>query len=202
MEQLEHCKDDLMHDTWEYLERNQNVMISSSLKITAFSWVWLSTTFGKYKEKALEVAEFQRNWLELHAALDYILVYLPRMHSNDDYPSVESRVGCFTTQPLIAQECYSAGIPVWLIRSLDSISPEVQILQICSMSEPPHDLHMDLRLNKNYPIIYHGPPDHPLHYIEQHKFTCSRMLYFHPSGCRVVAPSEDQLEWLQLESHT
>ena len=203
MEQLEHCKKEIMRDTREYLERNPNaVAISSAHAVTAFSWVRLSSILGKYEEKALEVTEFQRNLLELRAALDYMLIYLPRMHSNDGYSSVEPRMGCFTTQPLIAQEYYSAGIPVWLIRSLDSISPEIRISQICSMSDPPNELRMDLRPNETYPVIYRGPPDHPLHYIEQHKFARSTLLYFHPSGDRVLDPSENQLGSLQPESHT
>jgi hypothetical protein len=203
MDQLDHCKRDIMDDTRRYLEQNpKDVVISAARSVTAFSWVRLSTILGKYEEKALEVTEFQRNWLDLRASLDYLQIYHPRMYTNDGYASVEPRVGCFTTQPIIAQEFYSAGIPVWLIRSLDSISPEIRITQICSISEPPDDIRMDRRPNENYPIIYCGPADHPLHYIEQHKFTRSRMLYFHPSGHRVLMPSGDQLGSLQPESHT
>jgi hypothetical protein len=203
MEELEHCKRDIMHDAREYLERHpEDAVVLAARSATAFSWVRLSTLLGKYEEKALEISEFQRNWLDLRASLDYLQIYHPRMYSNDGYASVEPRIGCFTTQPIVAQEFYSAGIPVWLIRSLDSIGPEICITKICSMSEPPCDIRMDLRPNENYPVIYRGPGDHPLHYIEQHKFTRSRMLYFHPSGYRVSTLSGDGLGSLQPESHT
>ena len=192
-----------MYNACEYLVRYpKDAVVLAARSATAFSWVRLSMLLRKYEEKALEISEFQRNWPDLCASLDYLQIYHPCMYSNDGYASVEPRIGCFTSQPIVAQEFYSAGILVWFIRSLDSIGPEICITKICSMSEPPHDIRMDLQPNENYPVIYHGPGDHPLHYIEQHKFTRSRMLYFHSSGYRVSMLSVNGLGSFQPELHT
>ena len=90
MEELEHCKRDIMHDAREYLERHpEDAVVLAARSATAFSWVRLSTLLGKYEEKALEISEFQRNWLDLRASLDYLQIYHPCMYSNDGYASVE-----------------------------------------------------------------------------------------------------------------
>ena len=151
MEELEHCKRDIMHDAHEYLERHpEDVVVLAARSATAFSWVQLSTLLGEYEEKALEISEFQRNWLDLYASLDYLQIYHPRMYSNDGYASVEPRIGCFTTQPIVIQEFYSAGIPVWLICSQDSIGPEICITKICSMSEPPRDIRICVQIGDTW----------------------------------------------------
>ena len=69
----------------------------------------------------MELSEVQRSYLELKAIMDYYTWRLPRIRTKVDPPSVDvpgmlDVVGCITSQPLIAQECFVAGIPVWLLR--------------------------------------------------------------------------------------
>jgi hypothetical protein len=92
---------------------------------------------GKFEEKALEIIEFQRNFLELHAALDYLTEYFPHMHSQMSRAAVSSSImGCFTFSPIITQEFFAAGIPVWVICSINGIGTNITIDKIVKVHPP------------------------------------------------------------------
>jgi hypothetical protein len=74
----------------------------------------LKTTFT---EMRVSVTEFQRFYLELYGCLDYLEICIP--HMNGEKPAAESVMNCigaFTHIPLIVQQFYSAGLPVWFLR--------------------------------------------------------------------------------------
>lgn len=69
------------------------------------------------RQMAYAVTLVQRLYLELTGALDYILIYKPRMDGITEPASrITWTVGVFTTDPVVAQEFFKAGIPFWLIR--------------------------------------------------------------------------------------
>ncbi|KAK0494258.1 hypothetical protein EDD18DRAFT_1077582 [Armillaria luteobubalina] len=74
----------------------------------------------------LNVQETQRVLLYLQALLDYMLVYKPRFHSISDSTVVQMAdsgvTGAFTTNMQIAQDFFRAGIPVWIIHTVDQLS--------------------------------------------------------------------------------
>ncbi|KAK0505591.1 hypothetical protein EDD18DRAFT_1344405 [Armillaria luteobubalina] len=74
----------------------------------------------------LNVQETQRVSLYLQALLDYMLVYKPRINSISDSTAVRTAdsgvTGAFTTNMQIAQDFFRAGIPVWIIRTVDQLS--------------------------------------------------------------------------------
>ena len=203
MEMLETRKETLFDDTRRYLKSHGSVMISSSLNICNHCWVRLRFLPGTYEGKCLEVVEFQRTFLDLYGAWEFEAKYLPRMHStNVDIGVDENRVGCFTVQPHIAQEFFSAG-PVWFVHPLESIGEELPLKEVVPILEAKPDIRLDHRPNQHYPVIYRGPANDAQHYVMQHKFMHTRMVYVNPvDGKRVKNPRADQIESLEAESHT
>ncbi|KAK0477478.1 hypothetical protein EDD18DRAFT_1365458 [Armillaria luteobubalina] len=89
----------------------------------------------------VSVAETQRLVLELQAFMDYVSIYQPRMIGASPRPpedgqlAVRHLVGVFTMNHTVAQECFWAGIPVWLIYPLAS-APTVRIDALDEIQEP------------------------------------------------------------------
>ncbi len=74
----------------------------------------LKTTFT---EMGFGVTEFQRYYLEVHALLDYLELYKPRMDGQKPAATtVANCVGIFTNIGRVTQDFCTAGIPVWLLR--------------------------------------------------------------------------------------
>jgi hypothetical protein len=75
----------------------------------------LKTTFT---EMIIGVTEFQRYYLEIHGCLDYLEIYKPRMDGvKPAVTSVMNCIGAITNIPRIVQDFYTAGLPVWFLRS-------------------------------------------------------------------------------------
>ena len=137
MTALERYKEDILWESKEHLMRTPLITISSARVVMSFSWVRLQYNVGKFKEKALEVIEFQRKILELRTALDYLIEYFPHMHSQMSRAAVSSSImGCFMFSPIITQEFFAASILVWLIHSIDSIGTNIAIDKIVKVRPP------------------------------------------------------------------
>ena len=77
---------------------------------------YLKTTFT---QMVFGVTEFQRCYLEILGLLDYLEIYRPRMDGK--FPPATSAancVGAFTNAPNVAQDFFTASIPVWFIQPL------------------------------------------------------------------------------------
>jgi len=72
-----------------------------------------------YKEILLAVAEFQRAVLDIHAWIDFVEVYQPRLFPGPNgvvkYEANQNLMGAFTEKVQVAQQLHAMGIPVWLI---------------------------------------------------------------------------------------
>ena len=67
-------------------------------------------------EMRIGVAEFQRYYLEIYGCLDYLEIYKPRMDgARPAAESVMNSIGAFTNVPRIAQDFYTAGLPIWFL---------------------------------------------------------------------------------------
>jgi hypothetical protein len=74
----------------------------------------LKTTFT---EMRIGVTEFQRYYLEVYGCLDYMEIYVPRMDgAKPPAESIMNCVGAITNIPRIAQDFFTAGLPVWFLR--------------------------------------------------------------------------------------
>lgn len=206
IDELKEHKNVLAFDVRDYLNQKPSTIIAGSLTVMAHSWVRFIDIPGIFEEKCLEVTEFQRNWLELKAALDYEKIYIPRMCNSTSNIVVDDRMGCFTLQPNIAQEFFAAGLPVWWIRPIETVGPNTRIDSIGDMLDGKDNVCLDKRPDHNYPVIYRGPATDDLRYIAQHKFTRSRMVYYNPvNGYRIpehMMDPDPHLRGIHASSHS
>ncbi|KAK7041209.1 hypothetical protein R3P38DRAFT_2768577 [Favolaschia claudopus] len=81
-----------------------------------------------YTRMRLGVVSVQREYLELTGLLRYMTRYKPRMDGTNDCTantaSPDHCIGCFTDNPRIAQLCWQACLPFWLIRPLRAFADE------------------------------------------------------------------------------
>ena len=132
-------------------------------------------------EMRFGVAEFQRYYLELVAALDYLEVFQPRMIGTMPAPdTVEKRVGIFTTTPRIAEEFFSAGLPVWLVQDEDvAIASTINVVAH-ALPRQPH-LYVCLQdYDPVFPNIYIGRSDVPLKHTAIHRYSRTWLVYGNP----------------------
>jgi hypothetical protein len=181
MDRLEMRKEEVFGNVRNYLEGINSDFIGAMFIIAVASWVRLHVQPEKYEEKCLEVTEFQRNWLELYACYKWETIYMRRIVFNPSSSRIaDHRVGCFTMKPMVVQEMFSAGIPVWYIRPLESIGGRINVEEIGMIVEPHTNLCQDKQPNAEYPTIFRGPTEDPDRYIQQHKFTRSRTVFTNP----------------------
>ncbi len=102
----------------------------------------LPLTFERLR---LSVAETQRLVLELQAVMDYVTVYRPRMVGTHMRPPENGQraddhlSGVFTMNVTVVQECFRAGVPVWMIRPLaDAARIRIDALGRIQEPEPPY----------------------------------------------------------------
>jgi len=145
------------------------------------SWERLRNMPGTFEEKALELAEFQRAWLECRGALDYGTVYYPRTCINVGYDGkVKDIMGCFTEKAQVVQECFSAGIPVWFVRSWDSLARDTRVDREVPILKAEECLMLKRRSGFEYPVIYNGPANSDEYFKSQLRYTRSRMMWGDP----------------------
>lgn len=93
-----------------------------------------------FRQTNFGLSQVQRYYLEIVAALDYLMVYKPRMDGvAPPATQVAATVGTFTTDMLIAQEFVRAGLPVWLIRPYNRL-PATRIDALKTLRLPEHFL--------------------------------------------------------------
>lgn len=85
----------------------------------------------KMRDLRLLVADFQRCWLDLYAFLVYELEIRPRRTKLDDNMAAwevnTAWMGCFSDQESVVMKMWEAGIPVWHIRKLNELPPDLKI---------------------------------------------------------------------------
>ncbi|RDB15399.1 hypothetical protein Hypma_004551 [Hypsizygus marmoreus] len=127
----------------------------------------LASTAMTFKQLTLAVAELQRIMLDIHAIIDYSRLFYPRLFPKpDDRGKVvevdHTRMGAFTEDVLIAEQLLQMGIPVWLLRPVTTIPPDMNMFEESPM-KPPMDMVIedwggDQLGDRPFPVIYEGPP--------------------------------------------
>ena len=125
-----------------------------------------------YKEILLAVAEFQRAVLDIHAWIDFVDVYQPRLRPGpngelEKHDANQDLMGAFTEKVAVAQHLHSMGISVWLIQ------PSFRILPTMNVNMPSLQRHSDdivlhhfadgLGNPDPYPVLTVGPPSTELY---------------------------------------
>ena len=160
-----------------------SMLIDSGLVTLVHTWVRLDGSPGTLEEKCMELSEVQQSYLKLKAIMDYYAWRLPRIRTKvdppgADVPGILDVVGCITSQPLIAQECFVAGIPVWLMRDYRILfGGGIRVDQLVPFTEAKSVLTLEDRPGRNYRIIFRGLRSDEGRFKEQHRFMRSRLIW-------------------------
>lgn len=164
-----------------------SMLMDSGLVMLTHTWVRLDSSPGTLEEKCMELSEVQRSYLELNAIMDYYAWRLPRILTKVDppvdIPGIFDVVGCITSRPQIAQECFVAGIPVWLMRDYRILlGGGTRVDQLVPFTEAKSVLTLEDRPGRNYRIIFRGLRSDEGRFKEQHRFMRSRLIWTDPWG--------------------
>jgi hypothetical protein len=123
----------------------------------------LRHTMFTFRDLLLQVAEFQYCWLTSLAWIDWMEKFYVRFYQPLDsiiHTVDTTLMGTVTVNPIVAQQCFRAGIPVWLVRRADEIPRDMNII---SVVEPvlPNYVTDDYEENGKvvpFPNLYRGLP--------------------------------------------
>jgi len=149
--------------------------LSSELERSLIRLRAVATT---YRGAMVSLRLVQRLWLELHALMDYVHLYLPCIEGTA--PPVKPNrkiVGCFVHDPNSAQRLFAAGIPYWLIREVRTFHSE-NILSLDSVMQPGDVLVLD-DYSSYAPRIYQGDSNDN-RYLAIHRHTTRYLRYADP----------------------
>jgi hypothetical protein len=142
---------------------NPNKLLLVLVRAMQDSFTRLDSLKTTFTEMRVGISEFQRYYLEVHGMLDYMEIYKPRMDgARCPAESVENCVGAFTHIPRIAQDFYTAGLPVWLLRpsTVWDTAARCNILKIITPLDPANILCVSEHFPP-FPSIFYGPPNDP-----------------------------------------
>ncbi|KAJ7502481.1 hypothetical protein B0H11DRAFT_2223395 [Mycena galericulata] len=98
----------------------------------------LQTLPCTYTRMVMGVTNVQRAYLQLAGLISYMTIYKPRMDNSASVSGLsttpDDRVGVFTSDPVIAQQFYTARLPYWFIRPLAAFVDE-RILSVATPVE-------------------------------------------------------------------
>lgn len=135
----------------------------------------LTGALGTFEEKALELVEFQRAWLELKGWMNLCRFTKERLRGNEEAKGTEDCIGCFVEVRGVALEMYTMGVPVWFLRPKeDVIAGGIRIQRpTTSLIKPIHwNPAVVLTEASGFPVIFRGSPRKYGygHYISQQQF--------------------------------
>ncbi|KAI5989930.1 hypothetical protein EDD15DRAFT_2370228 [Pisolithus albus] len=115
-----------------------------------------------FRDLVVFVSQLQRTLLDIHAALEYIEILYPLL---TNVPSTPVRanpnwMGCFTNNTQICEVLYFTGVPVWLVRREEFISPTMNIVRPVRLTFPDDivkAMYTENGVAKPFPSIYRGP---------------------------------------------
>lgn len=127
------------------------------VKMMEHGLLCLESVVTAYHQMAAGVQDVQRSWLEVVVMLDYMQIYKPHMDSPEYViPPTQpaNMIGVFTNEIQVAQDCFIAGLPVWLIWPVTEFI-DVSIQQIVLLVLP-NELLIVEPLSNSDSYIYEG----------------------------------------------
>ncbi|KAF9487411.1 hypothetical protein BDN71DRAFT_1436868 [Pleurotus eryngii] len=99
----------------------------------------LSTFTTTFPNILFLVAEVQRCWLNLHAYIDYMILFKQELaklcSSVTKFPPCHQFISAITNNQMVAEEFTSVGIPVWLLRDLSEFSTNTCVKTVVPLQE-------------------------------------------------------------------
>ena len=102
-------------------------------------WHLIELSYLTWRDTVVHIGDYQRIFLEAHAIMDYDQIILPRLqerHSKEPVSGDPRWLGGLTIAPLLAERLASTGVPVWLVRHIDSVPEKIIIQDIVKVREP------------------------------------------------------------------
>ncbi|KAJ3766647.1 hypothetical protein FB446DRAFT_849579 [Lentinula raphanica] len=119
---------------------------------------------SSFSESRMIFAMCQRCCLELDARITWVQVIAPSWGQMEAWrvPQTREVVGAISSQPLIVESCFCAGIPVWYLRALP-VHPQIKVQHWHTIEKPVRDLSGLIEKvtsfedeDPPYPVIYSG----------------------------------------------
>lgn len=160
-----------------------NAMVLNLAKAMQHACVRLGFLSTSYREMRFGVAEFQRYYLEVVGALDYLEIYKPRMDGNAPHAvKTANCIGAFATTPRVVQDFFDAGLPVFLARHFSEVfASRPNILTIVQPIVPDGQLVL-CDCDPPFPSIFQGPTNTSAKHSAMHKYTRTWMVFNDPFG--------------------
>ena len=126
------------------------------------------------------MAQAQRYFLDIIAFLDYVQYIQPHIvyPPSNPLPVRSEWIGCFTADMKVCDDLFHAGVPVWLVRSNYTITPQTIIEKpmkftfpdniIRSMYSEPHQ-----STSRPFEVLYCGPAGFLHHHHTRHHYAGS-----------------------------
>ena len=150
------------------------------------------------------VAFAQRTFLDIYSFMEFIEVIQPRLSEPGiiSYPVCKHWMGCFTSDPVLCNDLFLAGVPVWYIQDKSSINNRMIIEKPVKFTFPDgisHALYSEPgKSTVPYPCLYRGPGG-----LQHHNHTWTRYVAFSSAGSPLTSshvgkhPTHSQIKKLK-----
>ena len=147
---------DLKERVEKYRKSTPNPLLSLLVRLMDDALIRMGSLKSPFGLMWFKITEFQRLYLEVHALLDYLEIYAPRIDGQQPAAtSVANCIGAVTNIPNIAQSFHRAGLPIWFLHPWKTGPFPYNVLAVASPLDPeesvcisPHD--------PPFPVIYRG----------------------------------------------
>lgn len=151
--------------------------LGSCVTFMVHAWLWLTDTAGTLEEKRMELAEFQRAWLEVKGMVNYFTWKTRRWDSAQEPMPAKPEwvIGCVVEDKSTAGMFWRMGVPVWLVRDKISVLRSgIHIERPGAGFLKPNDLEeegIELEIDSSYPLVYCNTPRSIAHYLAMQRFS-------------------------------
>ena len=133
-----------------------NSMVSLLVKAMDDALVRVGSLKSPFGLMWFKITEFQRFYLELHALIDYLEIYKPRMDGQQPpATTVANCIGAFTNIPYVAQYFHTAGLPIWFLQPWKTGPFPYNILSVVTPLDPADSLCISPH-DPPFPTIFRG----------------------------------------------
>ena len=164
---------------WKDTCGNKQDIVSRMVKSLQHDIMLLLNHPLTFRDIIVFVAQAQRHFLDVLAFLDYVIYVQPRIAypSGTPLPVRSHWMGCFTQDTKICDDLFHAGVPVWLIRSRNTITSQTNIERHVKFTFP-DEIIRSMYSEGGKPVrpfdsLYHGPGGFNRHFHTRRTYTGS-----------------------------
>lgn len=91
---------------------------------------------ASFRDVVRQFACVQRHYLYTSACVNWYCHLLPRFKLPGPHPVFEGIIGAVTTDPVVVQNLFQIGVPVWYMRLADAVPPDTVVLSRPAFEKP------------------------------------------------------------------